>query len=108
MEDSPLLFISDKLFGQCLPPEATSQLPASFLLTVFAVLLFTHILVILSLSSLLLRKKVSSSSIWQKKEGAGYLRIARRCLQGQKKSKGINHVSYASSYILGADITCQM
>ena len=35
MEDSPLLFISDKLFGQCLPPEATSQLPASFLLTFF-------------------------------------------------------------------------
>lgn len=31
MEDSPLLFISDKLFGQCLPPAFTSQLPASFL-----------------------------------------------------------------------------
>ena len=85
-----LINFSDSVFLQ--NPSLNCQLPLYSLL--FAVLLFTHILVILSLSSLLLKK-----TIWQK-EGDGYFRIGRWCLQGQKKSKGINHVRYAARYIL--------
>ena len=106
MESSPLLFISDKLFGQSLPPEPTSQLPASFLLTSFCSTPFYPHTSDTESSFFALEKK--SVFNLAKKEGAGYLRIARGCLQGQKKSKGINLVSYAFSYILGPDKTCQM
>ena len=92
-----LINFSDSPFLQNLP--FNYQLPSYSLL--FAVLMFTHNL--LSLSSLLLRKECLQ---FGKKESARYLRISRGCLQGQKKRKGINHVSYASSYILGSDITC--
>ena len=98
MEGSPLILISHDLIRllssrTCL---LTTQVP-SYSLLPCVVLLFTHILVMLSLSSLLLRKRVSS--VWKKKnEDAGYLSITRGCLQGQKISKGILHVSYVASY----------
>ena len=66
MEGSPLILISHDLIRllssrTCL---LTTQVP-SYSLLPCVVLLFTHILVMLSLSSLLLRKRVSS--VWKKK-----------------------------------------